>query len=71
MLQGGIHGKAIMVGKGMPVDTLQSAVPAVAQSLNDILVGDTGGVEGGGHVMAIVVQAEVREAVPLQKSGMA
>jgi hypothetical protein len=26
----GIHGKAVMVGKGMAVDTFQSAVPAVA-----------------------------------------
>ena len=28
--KGGVHGKAVMVGKGMPVDTFQSAVTAVA-----------------------------------------
>lgn len=71
MLQGGIHGKTVMVGKRMPVDTLQSAVPAVAKSLNNVLVRDTGGMEGGSHVMTVIMQAAMREAVPLQKPGMA
>ena len=28
--KGGIHGKAVMVGKGMTVDTFQSAVTAMS-----------------------------------------
>ena len=71
MGKGGVHGKAVMVGKGMTVDTLQSAVTAVAQSLNDILVGDTCSMEGGSHMMSVIMQAAMREAVALQKSGMA
>ena len=71
MLQGGIHGKTVMVCKGVPVDTFQSAVTGMSQSLNDILVGDTCGMESGSHVMAVIMQAEMREAVPLQKTSMA
>jgi hypothetical protein len=71
MLQGGIHGKAVMVGKGMTVYPLQSAVTAVAQPLNNVLIGDTGGMESGSHMMTVIMQAAMREAVPLQKSGMA
>jgi hypothetical protein len=69
--KGGIHGKAVMVGKGMPVYPLQSAVTGMSESLNDILVGDTCSMKGGGHMMPVVMQAAMRETVPLQKSGMA
>lgn len=69
--KGGVHGKAVMVGKGMAVNTLQRAVTAVAQSLNDILVGNTCSMEGGGHMMPVVMQSAVRESIPLQESCMA
>ena len=71
MSKGGIHGKAVMVGKGMAVDTFQCAVTAVAQTLDYVLIRDAGSMQGTGHVMTVVMQTGMREAVPLQKSGMA
>lgn len=61
--KGGIHGKAVMVGKSMTVYPLQSAVTGMAESLNDILVGHSCSMEGGGHMVAIVVETGMRKAV--------
>ena len=69
--KGGVNCCLLVIGKGMTVYPLQSAVTAVAKSLNDILIWHTGGMKGGGHVVPVVMQAEMREAVALQKSGMA
>jgi hypothetical protein len=69
--KGGIHGKAVMVSEGMTVNSFECAVTGMSQSLNDILVRDTGSMEGRRHVMAVVMQAAMRETVPFQKSGMA
>ena len=68
--KGGVHGKAVMVCQCMPVDTLQSAVAAVAQSLNDVLVRDACSMQGAGHMVPVVMQAEMREAVTFQKPAV-
>ena len=67
MGKGGIHGKAVMVCQCMPIDTLQSAVTGVTKTLNNILVGHSCGMEGTGHVMPVIMQAGMREAIPFQK----
>ena len=63
--KGGIHGKAVMVGKGMTINSFERAVTGMAQSLNDILVGHTGGMESGSHMMPVIMEPAMRKSVPL------
>ena len=63
VFQGSVDHLFFMVGKGMTVDTFQSAVTAVAQPLHDVLVWNPCCMEGGCHVMAVVVKAGMRKAM--------
>lgn len=65
MRQGSFDSCPLMVCECMPVDSLERGVSAMAQALDDVLVRHACSMEGGGHMVAVVVEAAVREAVPL------
>lgn len=70
MVEGGRDSGPLMIGQGMPVDPLQGGVSGMPKPLDDVLIRDAGSMQGTGHVVPVVVEAAVREAVALQEAVM-